>query len=33
MDKAKVLDFWFDELSAEDWYKKNLDLDIKIKKL
>ena len=31
MDKAKVLDFWFDELSAEDWYKKNLDLDIKIK--
>lgn len=27
----KILDFWFEELSPSDWFKKNEELDMKIK--
>lgn len=29
--ETDVLNFWFDELTPKDWYKKNSDLDLKIK--
>ncbi len=29
--KEHILDFWFKELSSEDWFSKNSELDLKIK--
>ena len=31
MNKEDVLDFWFKELTPKDWYKKDSDLDKRIK--
>jgi uncharacterized protein (DUF924 family) len=31
MEASEVIKFWFEELSAKDWYKKDLELDLKIK--
>ncbi|GAM76870.1 hypothetical protein JCM19241_5766 [Vibrio ishigakensis] len=31
MQYKDVLDFWFNELEAKDWFAKNLDLDEQIR--